>query len=156
MNPWREKEQPFVHRGLFRERIDQMITHGGERMLTVLVVEDVQVYREMIKTEILRRFPSLRVEEASTGQIALEKINDLCPQVVFMDIGLPDENGLRLTRRIKTEHPGIHVAIVTGHDLAEYRQAATQYGADRFFVKDSLNWDEVAAFIDEKYLAIGK
>ncbi len=125
-----------------------MITRGGNRMLTVLVVDDVQVYREIIKTEILRRFPSLRVEEAPTGQVALEKINDLCPQVVFMDIGLPDENGLRLTQRIKTEHPGIHVAIVTGHDLPEYRQAAARYGADRFFVKDSLNWDEVAAFID--------
>ena len=116
--------------------------------MTVLVVEDIQVYREIIKTEIIRRFPSLRVEEAPTGQVALEKINDLCPQVVFMDIRLPDENGLRLTQRIKTEHPGIHVAIVTGHDLPEYRQAAAQYGADRFFVKDSLNWDEVAAFID--------
>jgi DNA-binding NarL/FixJ family response regulator len=116
--------------------------------MTVLIVEDVQVYREIIKTEILRRFPSLRVEEAATGQVALEKTKDLCPQVVFMDIGLPDENGLRLTQRIKTEHPGIHVAIITVHDLAEYRQAASQYGADRFFVKDSLNWDEVTAFID--------
>jgi DNA-binding NarL/FixJ family response regulator len=92
--------------------------------MTVLVVDDVQVYRQIIKTEILRRFPSLRVEEAATGQVALEKINDLCPQVVFMDIGLPDENGLRLTQRIKTEHPGIRVAIVTVHDLPEYRQAA--------------------------------
>jgi CheY-like chemotaxis protein len=124
-----------------------MISHGHKEMLTVLVVDDVQAYREIIKTEILQRFQSLRVEEAPTGQVALEKINDLCPQVVFMDIGLPDENGLSLTRRIKTEHPGIHVAIVTGHDLAEYRQAAAQCGADRFFVKDSLNWDEVAAFI---------
>ena len=126
-----------------------MITHGGNRM-TVLVVEDIQVYREIIKTEIIRRFQSLRMEEAPAGQVALEKINDLCPQVVFMDIRLSDENGLRLTQRIKTEHPGIHVAIVTVHDLPEYRQAAAQYGADRFFVKDSLNWDEVAAFIERR------
>jgi len=39
-------------------------------------------------------------------------------------IGLPDENSLRLTRRIKKEHPGIRIAIATGHDLPEYRQAA--------------------------------
>jgi two-component system response regulator YesN len=117
-------------------------------MLTVLVVDDVPVNREIIKTEILRRFPSLRVEEASSGRVALEKINDLCPQVVFTDIRLPDENGLRLTQRIKTEHPGIQVAIVTGYDIAEYREAAAQYGADRYFVKGSTNWDEVAAFID--------
>lgn len=116
-------------------------------MLTVLIVDDIEIYRAVIRAEILGRFPSLRVEEASTGRSAMEKIHANCPDLVFMDIGLPDENGLRLTRRIKAEHPGICVAILTGHDLPEYRQAAAQCGADRFFVKDSLNWDEVAAFI---------
>ena len=117
-------------------------------MFTVLVVDDVQVNREIMKVEILGRFPSLKVEEASTGQIALEKINELRPQVVFMDIRLPDENGLRLTQKIKAEHPAVHVAIVTLHDVAEYEQAAVRSGADRVFVKGKLSWDEVGAFIE--------
>jgi DNA-binding NarL/FixJ family response regulator len=116
-------------------------------MVTVLIVENNQIYRDVMKAEILGRCPSVRVEEALTGEVALKKIKALCPQVVFMDIGLPDENGLRLTQRVKAENPAMGVAIITGHDFPEYRQAAAQSGADRYFVKDSVKWDEVAAFI---------
>jgi YesN/AraC family two-component response regulator len=64
-----------------------------------------------------------------------------------MDIRLPGVNGLQLTRRIKKDLPHIRIAIVTSYDLPEYQQAAIQYGADRFFVKDLLNWDEIEVFM---------
>jgi len=116
-------------------------------MLTVLIVEDIQIHREIIRAELRSRFPTLVIEEASTGEEALKKINVSPPQVIFMDIGLPDANGLQLTRKIKADFPNIKIAIVTVYDLPEYRQAAIQYGADQFFVKDSVKWDEVATFI---------
>jgi len=55
-------------------------------------------------------------------------------------------NGLQLTGKIKGETPNTRIAILTGYDLPEYREAALQCGADRFFVKSSLQWDEVVAF----------
>ena len=55
-------------------------------------------------------------------------------------------NGLQLTGKIKGENPNTRIAILTGYDLPEYRVAALQCGADRFFVKSSLQWDEVVAF----------
>lgn len=116
-------------------------------MLRVLIVEDIQVHREIIKGELRGRFPSLVIEEASTGEEAVKKINVFLPQLIFMDIGLPDANGLQLTQKIKADLPNIKIAILTVYDLPEYRQAARQYGADHFFVKDSLKWDEVAAFV---------
>ena len=67
--------------------------------------------------------------------------------LIFMDIRLPGLNGLQLTQRIKTDFPNIHIAILTSYDHPEYRQAAFQYGADRFFVKGSLAWDEVEALL---------
>jgi DNA-binding NarL/FixJ family response regulator len=116
-------------------------------MLRVLIAEDIQVHREIIRAELRGRFPSLVVEEASTGEEALKKINIFPPQLIFMDIGLPDANGLQLTQKVKVDFPKIKIAIVTVYDLPEYRQAALQCGTDRFFVKDSLKWDEVAAFV---------
>jgi len=116
-------------------------------MLRVLIVEDIQIHREILKGELRGRFPSLVIEEASTGEEALKKINAFPPQLIFMDIGLPDANGLHLTQKIKADFPNIKIAILTVYDLPEYRQAAIQYGADCFFVKDSLKWDEVAAFV---------
>jgi len=116
-------------------------------MLTVLIVEDIQIHREIIKAELRSRFPSLVIEEAPTGEEALKKINVSPPQVIFMDIGLPDANGLQLTQKIKADFPNIKIAILTVYDLPEYRQAAIQHGADGFFVKDSVKWDEVVTFI---------
>jgi len=52
-----------------------------------------------------------------------------------MDIGLPGENGLELTRKIKADHPDVTVIIVTSHDTPEYREAAVRYKADYFFSK---------------------
>jgi DNA-binding NarL/FixJ family response regulator len=116
-------------------------------MLRVLIVEDIQIHREIMKAELRARFPSLAIEEASTKEEALKKINVFPPQLIFMDIGLRDANGLQLTQKIKADFPDIKIAILTVYDLPEYRQAAIQYGADRFFVKDSLKWDEVSAFV---------
>jgi len=64
-----------------------------------------------------------------------------------MDIRLPGMNGLQLTQRIKKEYPRIPIAILTGYDFPEYRQAAVQYGADGFLVKESFKWEEVEAFV---------
>ena len=116
-------------------------------MLRALIVEDTQVHREIIRAELHGRFPSSAIEGASTGEEALKKINVFLPQLIFMDIGLPDANGPQLTKKIKADVPNIKIAILTVYDLPEYRQAAKQYGADSFFAKDSLRWDEVAAFV---------
>lgn len=66
---------------------------------------------------------------------ALQKMSTLAPHLVFVDICLPGMNGFRLTQRIKKDFPNIRVAIVTGYDLPEYREAAIQNGADRFLLK---------------------
>jgi DNA-binding NarL/FixJ family response regulator len=60
-----------------------------------------------------------------------------------MDIGLPGQNGLELTRKIKTLYPDIIIIILTSFDAPEYRDAATRFHADHFFVKDSIANGEV-------------
>ncbi len=116
-------------------------------MLKVLIVEDNLVFRETFKKRLNDNFPSMVVKEASNGDEALQKVTEAQPDLIFMDIRLPGANGLQLTRKIKKDLPNIHIAILTDYDLPEYRQAAKEYGADRFFVKSSFNWDEVEALV---------
>ena len=116
-------------------------------MLRVLIVEDNRIFREAVKKRLDDNFPSMIVEEASNSEEALQKINRASPHLIFMDIRLPGVSGLELTQKIKKDFSGIRVAILTDYDLPEYRQAAIQYGADRFFVKGAFNWDEVEALI---------
>ncbi|MBI5583360.1 MAG: response regulator [Deltaproteobacteria bacterium] len=116
-------------------------------MLRVLLVEDNRTFRETFKHSLREHFPSLIIEEATTGEEALQMVNETPLRLIFMDIHLPGVNGLKLTQRIKKDFPDITIAALTGYDLPEYRQAAFQSGADRFFVKESLPWGEIGALV---------
>ena len=116
-------------------------------MLRVLIVEDNLIFREAFKTRLNDHFPSMVVKEASNGEEALQEVGEARPDLIFMDVRLPGANGLQLTQKIKKDLPTIRVAILTDYDLPEYRQAAVEYGADRFFVKSSFKWDEVEGLV---------
>ncbi len=118
-------------------------------MLRVLLVEDNRIYREAFKDILRQHFPSMVIDEVVNAEEALQKVKQLAPQLIFIDIRLPGMNGLQLTQTIRKDFPNIRIAIVTGYDLPEYRQAALQYGADRFFVKESLEWEEIEALVKE-------
>jgi len=116
-------------------------------MLRVLIVEDNGIFRETFRKGLLEYFPSMLIEEAANGDEALQIIQEGPPHLIFMDIRLPGVNGLQLTQRVKKNFPDINIAILTDFDLPEYRQAAVQYGADRFYVKGSFKWDELEALV---------
>ncbi len=116
-------------------------------MVKVLLVEDNSVFRESFKRSLSNRFNSIVIEDAASGEEALQKVNGNPPDLIFMDLRLPGMNGLVTTQKIKADFPEIRIAMLTGYDLPEYRQAAGQYGAEWFFVKESLKWDEIEALI---------
>jgi len=114
----------------------------------VLIVEDAPVYRQAFKEHLHAHFPSLAIDEARSAEEALQKISKTSPpDFMFIDIRLPEADGLQLTQKIKKDFPRIRIAMLTGYDFPEYRRAASQYGADRYFVKDSLEWKEIEEFV---------
>ncbi len=117
-------------------------------MLRVLLVEDNRIYREAFKENLCQHFPTLLIDEAENAEEALRKITAAPPHLIFMDIRLPKANGLHLTQKIKKDFPNVHIVILTGYDVPEYRQAAAQFGAEGFFVKESLKWDEVKVLVE--------
>ena len=116
-------------------------------MLRALIVDDYRFFRETFITRFLEHFPFMSIQEAINGKEAMEKINRMPPHLIFMDIYLPGMNGLQLTQKIKKDFPNIKIAMLTGYSLPEYQQAANQYGADRYFVKDLLDWKDVEDFV---------
>ena len=113
----------------------------------LMLVEDNDIFREAFKEELLARYPSVIVKEAANGEEAMQKFRGSAPQIIFMDLNFPGENCLQLTKRIKAQFPGVRIALLTSYDLPEFRKAAVQSGAERFFVKDSFSWNEVEGFI---------
>jgi len=116
-------------------------------MLKTLIVEDNATFRETFTEALGQRFPFMVIETALNGTEALENIMAFLPDLVFMDICLPGENGLELTKKIKESHPQIIVIMLTDYDLPEYREAAYRGGADGFMPKGTLNLEEIGALI---------
>jgi len=110
----------------------------GPNMKHILIVEDNAFFLQFLKEALRARFPFMQISEATNGEEALEKIKTLPPDAIFMDLRLPGENGLEVTKKVKARYPNIIVVIVTNYDLPEYRKAAHESRADHFISKDSL------------------
>lgn len=114
----------------------------------ILIVEDNRSFRQFFKENLHSRFPSVGILEAADGEKVMQIVEAESPDLVFMDIQLPGENGLSLTQKIKARYPSIIVVVITTYDIPEYREAAFQYGANRFLPKDALDWKEIEEAVE--------
>jgi CheY-like chemotaxis protein len=106
-----------------------------KRLSKVLIVEDSTLFRQLLNKALQDRFSKIEIEEAKNGKEALYKTESFRPDLIFMDIELPGENGLVLSRKIKARYPNIIIIILTHYDLLEFREASLEC-ADFFFSKD--------------------
>jgi DNA-binding NarL/FixJ family response regulator len=118
------------------------------RVFRTLIVEDNPLFRQTILDILSAQFPSMVLEEAADGKTALERIEDALPDLIFMDIKLPGENGLHLTEHIKRRHPEVVVVMLTSYDWPEYREAAYKFGANYFIMKGSSSNKEIVELIE--------
>ena len=104
----------------------------------VLVVEDYQDAREMYAAYL--QFSGFEVAEAGNGIEAIEKTQELLPDIVLMDLALPRMDGWEATRRLKNDERTRHIPIValTGHALAGHAEGAREAGCDAFVTKPCL------------------
>jgi DNA-binding NarL/FixJ family response regulator len=109
----------------------------------VMVVEDDQAFRSSVAGLLRSRFPSIVIAEAGDGAEAMKKVKSFLPQLIFMDIKLPDQNGLEITRKIRALYPAINIIVLTSYDFPEYREAARASGAYGFLSKCSSTADEI-------------
>ncbi len=114
----------------------------------VMLVEDDDGFRRSLANLLTSRFPGIHLDEAASGSEAMEKVESFLPHLVFMDIKLPGQNGLEITRRVKALHPEIHVIMLTSYDFPEYREAARASGAYGFLSKGSSTAEEIQDLVE--------
>jgi DNA-binding NarL/FixJ family response regulator len=106
-------------------------------MPKLLIVEDNVFFRETLARILINSFPSVEIAEAGSGQQAFREIEAEKPKLIFMDIGLPGENGIQLTKEISDRFPEIAIIVISNYDTRKYRDAALEAGAAVFMSKES-------------------
>ncbi len=117
-------------------------------MSRVLIVEDSTIFRTLLKETLQSRFPSMEVFEAADGEEAKRQVSAHLPDLIFMDIKLPGENGLDLTAKIKAEYPQVIVVVLTSYDTPEYREAAVKARANHFLAKGSSSREGILVLVE--------
>lgn len=124
--------------------------------IRLLLVDDHEMVRTGLRMLLERETDMLIVAEASTGSQALRLVAEFTPDVVVMDITLPDMSGIETTRQIKEKFPDISVVALTIHEDEQYFFEMLQAGASGYVPKRAAPDDLVnairAASEDEIYL----
>ena len=106
--------------------------------IRTLVVDDDTRFRQRVAA-LLAPEPDMEIiGEAATGEEAVRKAIELRPDVILMDVRMPDKNGLDATAQLKKASPRFRIIVLTIFDLDEYRAAAAAKGADAYIVKKDM------------------
>ena len=124
-------------------------------MLKALIVEDNIAFQRTIQDLLMSKLPAMCLIEAGNGMDALRKIEAHRPDLVFVDVKLPGQNGFELIRRIKTRYPKTIIITLADYDFPEYREAARLSGAAYFLVKGSIKANEILALAESVYCEVG-
>jgi DNA-binding NtrC family response regulator len=114
----------------------------------VLVVDDDDLFRRAIRKELNRMGYSVRTAE--TSQKALAEVQSFPPDVLLLDIKLPDQSGLQLLQVLKDHHPSIEVIMLTAYGSIDTAVKSMNAGAYHYLVKPA-KLEEMDALIQKAY-----
>jgi len=104
-------------------------------VVRVLIADDHPVFRFGLRT-LLKADPTLEiVGEAMNGKEAIAQTSELSPDVILMDLNMPGMNGIEAIRRILTDHPEVHILVLTMFDDDDSVFAAMRAGARGYLLK---------------------
>lgn len=113
--------------------------------IRIMLVDDHAVLRDGVRAMLDIHDDIEIIGEASEGKEAIEKVRELLPDVVVMDIAMAGMDGLEATRRITKKYPNVKVLVLTQHDNREYVLSAIKAGAAGYVPKRALGSELVSA-----------
>jgi two-component system, NarL family, response regulator NreC len=108
-----------------------------ETKIRIVLAEDHKTVREGIKL-LVNAQPDMEVSgEAGDGEAAIKIVRELLPDLVIMDISMPEMNGLKATKKLRELYPGLKILMLTRHTDDGYLQQMIAAGANGYVLKQS-------------------
>ena len=104
-------------------------------MRRLLIVDDQPAFRERARATVARGDEFRVVAEASNGREAIEAADEFHPDVIIMDVQMPEMNGLEATQAILKRHPHASIVLVSMSTMPWYAEMAQELGAVAFIAK---------------------
>jgi len=114
--------------------------------MKLVIADDSSLIRERIKNQIKRFDQVFVVGEAGNGIIAMEMIRKFEPDLVFLDLHMPEMGGMEVLKQIKDAHMKIKVCILTNYSYPQYKTRCLALGAD-FFLSKSDDFEKTSFVI---------
>lgn len=105
--------------------------------IRILLAEDHETVREGIKMIVNAQNDMEVIGEANNGRVAVQRARELQPDVVVMDVTMPELNGLKATAKLKKSYPNIKILTLTRHTDDGYLQELLKAGASGYVLKQS-------------------
>jgi DNA-binding NarL/FixJ family response regulator len=115
------------------------------RVIRVLLVDDHALVAESLELALADEDDLVVVGRAETSAAAITRANDLRPDVVVLDQGLPDRDGIETARLLAAQHPDVRIVMLTGSGALALQRRAEEVGCIGFVTKDRATADLVAA-----------
>lgn len=117
----------------------------SKSVVRILVVDDFELWRRHIIGELRKRADWIIVAEASDGPEALEKFEELTPELVLLDVGLPTMDGITVASAMVRAAPGAKLLMLSAHNGGAIVQAALGAGARGYLLKSDAGRELVPA-----------
>jgi two-component system response regulator NreC len=114
-------------------------------MIRIVLADDHTIMRSGLRA-VLDRYSDMQVVgEAADGRAAIQCVEENRPDVVVMDVAMPNLNGIEAARQISAKHPGVSIVVLSMHSDEGYVLRALKAGARGYLLKDSAEGDLITA-----------
>ena len=107
------------------------------KKIRILVVDDHPLARFGIKNQLKDVEDLVVVGEAEDGEVAMQKVKELHPDVVILDLFIPVLSGFEVVKLVRKDFPDVHVMILTAYEQEEYLHQALEFGAEGYLLKSA-------------------